>query len=99
MVALYTPYLLVNGLPNLRIFYPKTICTPRGIIPQNFSSLGLAVSEESGNKQRTDINKYTHTDIQIHTLRHTITLRGRMTLSFVMSPVQYVFTIHLIILT
>ena len=74
MVALYTPYLLVNGLPNLRIFYPKTICTPRGIIPQNFSSLGLAVSEESGNKQQTDIHKYTHTDIQLHTLRPTIPL-------------------------
>ena len=74
MAALYTPYFLVNGLPNLRVLYPKTIYTPRGIIPQNFSSLGLAISEESGNKQQTDIHKYTHTDIQIHTHRNPITL-------------------------
>ena len=40
-----------------KFFLPKTICNPRGIIPQNFSLLGLAVLEELGNKQ---INTQTH---------------------------------------
>ena len=39
---------------------PKTICTPSGIIPQNYSSLGSAVAEELRNKQT-----YTDTDILV----------------------------------
>ena len=46
-----------NGSTNPDVFQPKTFCIPRGIIPQNFSSLGFAVSEELGNKQT---NKQTH---------------------------------------
>ena len=39
----------------------KTFPIPRGIIPQNFSSLGFAVSEESGNKQtNTQTDSLTH---------------------------------------
>ena len=37
-----------------KLFQLKTICTLRGIIPQNFSSLGLTVSEEL-----TNVNKPT----------------------------------------
>ena len=44
---------------GLCFFQPKTFSIPRGIIPQNFSSLGFAVSQELGNKQ-------THT--QTHSL-------------------------------
>ena len=40
-----------NSSKNLDVFLFKTICTPREIIPQNFRSLGFAVSEELGNKQ------------------------------------------------
>ena len=36
---------------DLMFFQPKTICIPRGIIPQNCSSLSSAVLEELGNKQ------------------------------------------------
>ena len=36
---------------GLCFFQPKTFSIPRGIIPQNFSSLGFAVSQELGNKQ------------------------------------------------
>ena len=32
-------------------FQSKTICIPRGIIPKNFSSLGLAMLKEIENKQ------------------------------------------------
>ena len=40
-----------NGLTNPNVFKPKTFCIPREIIPQNFSSSGLVVLEELGNKQ------------------------------------------------
>ena len=40
----YTCYFTANGSKN------KTFCIPRGIIPQDFSSSGLVVSEELGNK-------------------------------------------------
>ena len=43
-------YFPANGLTNPDVFYPKTFCIPRGIIPQNFSLLGFAVWEELGNK-------------------------------------------------
>ena len=55
----YTRYFPANGLTNPDVFQPKTFSIPRGIIPQNFSSLGFAVSQELGNKQ-------THT--QTHSL-------------------------------
>ena len=42
-----------NGQLNLEILQHKTICTPRGIIPQNFSLRGF-----SG-----QTNKHTHTHI------------------------------------
>ena len=57
--TLFLFYFPANGSTNLDVFYPKTICTPRGIISQNFSSLGLIVSEELGNK---------HTSTQTNTL-------------------------------
>ena len=44
-------FFLANGWPNSDILRPKTICTPRVIPSQNFSSLGLAISEELMNKQ------------------------------------------------
>ena len=50
-------YFLANGSTNPDVFYPKTFPIPRGIIPQNFSLLGFAVSEELGNKQT---NTQTH---------------------------------------
>ena len=50
-------YFPANGSTNPDGFGPKTICTPRGIIPQNFCLLGLTVLEELGNKHR---NKQTH---------------------------------------
>ena len=49
----YTRYFPANGLTNPDVFKSKTFSIPRGIIPQNFSLLGFAVSEELGNK-RTD---------------------------------------------
>ena len=49
-----------NGSTNPDVFYPKTFSIPRGIIPQNFRSLGFAVSEELGN-------------IQTHTQTHSLT--------------------------
>ena len=49
--------ILASGWSNLLVFQPKTFPIPRGIIPQNFKSLGFAVSEELGNIQ-TD--KLTH---------------------------------------
>ena len=55
----YTRYFRANGSTNQDVFQPKTFLIPRGIIPQNFSSLGFAVSEELGNKQ---------TNKQIHSL-------------------------------
>ena len=39
-------YFPANGLTNPDIFQPKTFC-----IPHNFSSSGLVVTEELGNKQ------------------------------------------------
>ena len=53
----YTCYFPANGSTNPDVFQPKTFCIPGGIIPQNFSSLGFAVSEELGNKQT---NTQTH---------------------------------------
>ena len=50
-------YFPANGSTNPDVFQPKTFPIPRGIIPQNFSSLGFAVSEELGNKQT---HKLTH---------------------------------------
>ena len=47
----YTCYFPANGSTNLDIFQPKFFLISRGIIPQNFSSLGFGVSEELGNKQ------------------------------------------------
>ena len=53
--ALYTLqfffYIPANGSTNPNVFQPKTFPIPSGIIPQNFSSLGFAVSEELGNIQ------------------------------------------------
>ena len=57
--ALVFFYFPADCLPDLDVFYPKTFCIQRGIIPENFRSLGFAVSEELGNKQ-------THT--QTHSL-------------------------------
>ena len=53
----YTCYFPANGSTNPDVFQPKTFPIPRGIIPQNFSSLGFAVSEELGNIQT---HKLTH---------------------------------------
>ena len=36
----YTCYFAANGSANPDIFQPKPLCIPRGIIPQNFSSIG-----------------------------------------------------------
>ena len=55
--ALVFFYFPANGSTNPDVFQPKTFPIPRGIIPQNFSSLGFAVSEELGNKQT---NTQTH---------------------------------------
>ena len=46
-------------------FFPKTICIPRGIIPQNFSSTDLVVSEKLANKQT---HTYTNSLMSIHKL-------------------------------
>ena len=43
-------------------FQPKTFLIPRGIIPQNLSTFGLAVSEELRDKQT---HTYTLTDRQV----------------------------------
>ena len=44
----------MNGWPNLSVFCSRTICTPTiGIIPQNFSSSGLAVSVELRKNKKT----------------------------------------------
>ena len=40
-----------NILLHRNAFEPKTICTPRVIIPEKFSSIDAAVSEELRNKQ------------------------------------------------
>ena len=46
-----------NGLLSLDAFQTKTICTPKEINPQNFSSLRLAKSEELGNKQTNTLTE------------------------------------------
>ena len=46
----YTCYFPANGSTNPDVFQPKTFSIPMGIIPQNFRSLGFAVSEDLGNK-------------------------------------------------
>ena len=51
-------YFPANGLTNPDMFLPKTFLIPRGIIPQNFSSLVFAVSEELGKKH--PIRQLTH---------------------------------------
>ena len=57
----YTCYFPANGSTNPDVFQPKTFPIPRRIIPQNFRSLGFAVSEELGNKQtNTHTNSLTH---------------------------------------
>ena len=58
--ALVSLYLPAHGSTNPDVFKPKTFSIPRGIIPQNFSSLGFAVSEDLGN-------------IQTHRLTHSLT--------------------------
>ena len=65
-----TRYFLANGLTNPDIFQPKTFLILREIIPQNFSSLGFAVSEELGNKQK---NSLTHslTDWRFYRVIHS----------------------------
>ena len=56
-----TCYFPANGLTNLDVFQPKTFPIPWGIIPQNFSSLGFAVSEELRNKQtKKQTHRLTH---------------------------------------
>ena len=40
-----------NGWSNPNVFKPETIFTPREIFPQNYSSLGLTISEELRKKQ------------------------------------------------
>ena len=56
IVSFYFP---ANGSKNPDVFQPKTIFTPIGIIPQNFSSLGFAVSEKLTDKQ-TNIQTHWH---------------------------------------
>ena len=43
-----------NGWSNPDVFQPIPIRNQRGIIPQNFSSLGFAVSEELGKNKHSD---------------------------------------------
>ena len=49
----YTRYFPANGSTNPDVFQPKTFSIPKGIIPQNFRSLGFAVSEEQGTSKQT----------------------------------------------
>ena len=51
MWSQYTCYFPANGSTNPDVFQPKTFPILRGIIPQNFRSLGFAVSEQLGNIQ------------------------------------------------
>ena len=60
----YTRYFPANGSTNPDVFQPKTFSIPRGIIPQNFSSLGFAVSEELG-KIQTDTQTDSLTDRRV----------------------------------
>ena len=60
--ALFCFYFLANGLTNLDVLWHKTFLIPREIIPQNFSSSGLVILEELGNKQ-TDRLTHSLTDI------------------------------------
>ena len=55
--TLHALYFLIFLLPNMEVFYPKTICNPREIFPQNVSSLGLTVLEGSFREQT---NTQTH---------------------------------------
>ena len=55
--AHYSRYFPAYGSTNLDFFKPKTFSIPREIIPQNFRSLGFAISEEIGNIQ---IDSLTH---------------------------------------
>ena len=57
--ALVFFYFPANSSTNRNVFKPKTFPIPSGIIPQNFSLLGFAVSEELGNKQ-TNTQTYLH---------------------------------------
>ena len=70
---------------RIRIFFqPKTFCIQRGIIPQNFSLLGFAVSEELGNNQ---------TNTQTHSLTGLALLQSDSLffLLFFFVSMQYVF--------
>ena len=50
--TLYLFFIFLLTVRRIRMFFkPKTFLIPRGIIPQNFRSLGFVVSEELGNKQ------------------------------------------------
>ena len=60
--TLYFFYFLANGSTNPDVLWPKTFLIPWEIIPQNFSSSGLVVSEELGDNKQT--NK--QTDRQTH---------------------------------
>ena len=55
--TLYFFYFPANGSTNLDVLEPKTFCILREIIPQNFSLLGFAISEELWNKHP---NRQTH---------------------------------------
>ena len=59
--AHYTRYFPAKGSTNPDVFQSKTFSIPRGIIPQNFRSLGFAISEELGNIQ-TDAQTHSLTD-------------------------------------
>ena len=50
----YTRYFPASGSMNPDVFQLKTFSIPRGIIPQNFSSLGSPFRRSQGT------NKYTH---------------------------------------
>merc|ERR1711876_48576 len=65
----YTYYFPANSSTNPDVFSLKTFPIPRGIIPQNFSSLGFAVSEELGNIQTHHTPHTTHHTP--HTKHHT----------------------------
>ena len=57
----YKFYFPANGSTNTDVFQPKSFQILRGIIPQNFSSLGFAVWEKLGNRQ-TDRQTHSLTD-------------------------------------
>ena len=52
--ALVFFYFPANGSTDPDVFQPKTFLILREIIPQNFSSLGFAVSEELQTNKQTN---------------------------------------------